>query len=464
MSAGANDWDIETDVLVIGGGACGFAAAITAHDEGLQTALVEKMDRVGGNSALSTGSVPGAGSRFQKAAGIQDSPEQMTKDLMAQSGPHDCPDLTRLMAEQSAGLVEWLVDKVEARIDIITEYCHVGHSVPRLHAPRSRKGQDLVDDLIAAAEKRGIPVAVGNPVTELLTDGKGAVIGAVVKDASGNLSRLGAKKVVLATNGYAGNRGLVAEFCPEIAKAEYFGALGSTGEAVDWGRKLGAGLANMAAYQGYAAVAYPQGSILSWTTIEKGGILVGQNGHRFGDEGAGYSGYAKDVMAQGEFAFAVFDKRIKEVADLEEEFRELVDLGGVKSAGTVAELAVYFDIDPQQLAVTVEAYNTAAGGKGKDSHGRTRFGLAPLEPPYFIARVKPGLFHTQGGLRIDHGARVLKGDGQPIPNLFAGGGAAAGISGKAGGSGYASGNGLLTALGLGRIAGLTAAGEIRAGK
>ncbi len=144
MSAG---WDTETEVLVIGGGGCGFAAAIAAHDLGAEVAVLEKLARVGGNTALSTGSVPGAGSRFQRAAGIEDSHARMTDDLMALAGPHDCPELTRLLAVESADLVEWLVDTVGARMDIITDYKHIGHSVPRLHAPSSRRGQDLLDDL-----------------------------------------------------------------------------------------------------------------------------------------------------------------------------------------------------------------------------------------------------------------------------------------------------------------------------
>jgi fumarate reductase flavoprotein subunit len=453
-------WDAETDVLVIGAGACGFAAAITAHDAGAEAAIVEKLDRVGGNSSLSTGSVPGAGSRFQREAGIVDSPERMIDDLLRQSGPHDCPELTRLLAESSAALVEWLVDRVGARMSLITDYCHVGHTVPRLHAPRSRRGQDLVDDLVAAADSRCIPVAVGNPARRLLADDTGAVIGAEL-EAGGRVSRMRAGKVILATNGFAANRKLVAEFCPEIAAAEYFGALGSTGEAVEWGRALGADLANIGAYQGYAAVAYPQGSLLSWTTIEKGGILVRKDGQRFGDEGAGYSGYAKDVMAQGDLVYAVFDERIRRVAALEEEFEELCRHGGVKHAESAEALAALFGVDPAALAGTIEAYGAAASGRAPDPFARRSFGLAPLEPPYFIARVKPGLFHTQGGLRVDGSARVLRPDGAPIANLFAGGGAAAGISGRTGGGGYSSGNGLLAALGLGRIAGLAAVAELR---
>lgn len=76
------NWDMEVDVLAVGGGACGLAAAIAAHDEGLNAAVLEKLERPGGNTALSTGSVPGAGSRFQREAGIEDSVEKMLGDYL----------------------------------------------------------------------------------------------------------------------------------------------------------------------------------------------------------------------------------------------------------------------------------------------------------------------------------------------------------------------------------------------
>lgn len=446
---------VDTDLLIVGAGACGLAAAVAAHDAGISVAVVEKLARPGGNSSLSTGSVPGAGSRFQRDAGIEDSPERLVEDLIATAGRHEADALTRLMAEQSAPLVEWLIDDLGARMELVTAYKHVGHSVPRLHAPRSRRGQDLVDDLLGFVSDRGIPLAVGNPVDRLLVE-DGAVVGAVV---AGEPVR--AAKVLLATNGFAGNREMVARWCPEIAPAEYFGALGSTGEAAAWGEQLGAAMGNMGAYQGYAAVAYPQGSLLSWTTIEKGGILVSADGRRFGNEDAGYSGFAPAVMAQGEMAYAVYDRRIHAIAAQEEEYAELAEMGGVRWADTPEALGPILGVDGPALAETVAAYNAAARGETPDAFGRRKFELAPLEAPFAIVRVKPGLFHTQGGLMVDHHARVLRPDGSAIANLFAGGGAAAGISGQTGAGGYASGNGLLTALGLGRIAGLRAAEEVR---
>ena len=436
------------DLLVIGAGACGLAAAIAAHDAGGSVAIIEKRDRPGGNSALSTGSIPGAGTRYQQEAGIDDSPERLIVDLHAVAGPHDADALTALIARECGPLCEWLIDDLGARMELITAYRHIGHSVERLHAPRSRRGQDLVDDLLRVVAERGIPLAPGNAAQSLIAQ-DGAVAGAIV-----NGDPVPARKTLLATNGFAANRSLVAEFCPEIAAAEYFGAPGSTGEAIEWGRDLGAALGNMAAYQGYAAVAYPQGQLLSWTTIEKGGILVGQDGRRFGPEDDGYSGFAPKVMAQGEFAWAVYDTRIHEIAMQEEEYSEMSAMGAIRWAETLDALADIAGIDGEGLAEALATY------ADPDLHGRRT--CVTLTPPYAIARVKPGLFHTQGGLMVDDHARVRREDGGTIPNLFAGGGAAVGISGRAGAGGYSSGNGLITALVLGRRAGMCAIDEIRA--
>jgi fumarate reductase flavoprotein subunit len=450
----------DVDVLVVGAGACGLAAAIAAHDAGAGVAIIEKRDRPGGNSSLSTGSVPAAGTRFQRAAGIADSTEQFVADLVRTGGPTDCPDLLRRLATTSAETVEWLVDSAGARMALLTAYKHVGHSVPRLHAPVSRRGQDLVDDLLAAVEARGIPLAVRNGARALLAGDAGRVTGAEVETGDGERHQVTARKIILAVNGFAGNRALVARFCPEVSGAQYFGARGSEGEAVLWGEQLGAALGNIGAYQGYAAVSDPHGSLLSWTTIEKGGVIVNGNGHRFGDESAGYSGYTPNVMAQGGACFAIFDQKIFDIAAAEEEFVELANYGGVKKADTPQALAALHRLDAAAVTAALDDYNKAARGAQADAFGRRDFALAPLSCPFYICRVVPGLFHTQGGLMVDIDGRVLRPNGKPIANLFAGGGAAAGLSGRTGAGGYASGNGLLSAVGLGRLAGLAAASEI----
>lgn len=449
----------DVDFLVIGAGACGLAGAISAHDAGASVAIVEKRERPGGNSSLSTGSVIGAGTRFQREAGIEDSPERLLADLTALAGETDCPELMRRLCTQAAPTVEWLVDTVGARLSLVTAYKHVGHSVPRLHAPVSRRGQDLVDDLLAAVAQRGIPLAVGNAVRDLVVE-NGAVTGARIETATAERTEIRAAKTLLAVNGYAGNADLVRRFCPEVAGAAYFGALGSTGEAVLWGEAMGAQLSNIGAYQGYAAVADPHGSLLSWTTIEKGGVIVDASGKRFGDESAGYSGFTRNVMAAAAPRYAIFDQKIFDVAALEEEFVELARYGGFKTAADAHDLATSIGLDADAVSRTLAEAREVASGTRPDAFGRRDFGLGPLAGTLYACRVVPGLFHTQGGLAVDGDGRVLGRDGKPIPNLFAGGGAAGGLSGRSGGAGYASGNGLLSAIALGRLAGLEAAKEL----
>lgn len=455
-TAFAGDFDVEVDVLVIGAGGCGLVAALAAQERGASVAVVEKLPRLAGNTMLSSGSIPAAGTRFQAAAGIADDPARFAADLQQVAGAHEADHLVGVLTSVSAGMVEWLADSLGLEIELIGAYRHVGHSVNRLHALPSRRGADLMNGLWKAAEARGIPIALASPALRLLTDATGSVIGAVVK-TQGSEDRIGAKAVILATNGFGNNRALVAQHAPDIAGADYFGSQGSDGEAILWGEALGAGLANIGAYQAHSGIAQPHGELVTWTVIEKGGIIIDQTGRRFADETLGYSAFAAHALKRNGPVFAIYDARIRAAtAAGQPDFGVLVDHGGAPDYSDVAALAVACGASLDALAETLVAIAAAAQG-GSDAFGRRQWGIGPLQAPYVATRIAPALFHTQGGLTIDAAARVLRIDGSAIPGLYAGGGAAAGISGKAGGGGYASGNGLLAALGLGYIAGRAAA-------
>jgi fumarate reductase flavoprotein subunit len=171
----------------------------------------------------------------------------------------------------------------------------------------------------------------------------------------------------------------------------------------------------------------------------------------------GYSGFTSEVLGGEPPIWVVYDERIRDVTLREDEFRDLVEMGGAKSCADVDELAGVVGAPVEALRATLDRYASAAAGGSADEHGRTDFGMAPLQPPYVASRVTPGLFHTQGGLDVDGDGRVLREDGTSVPGLFAVGGVAAGVSGEQGGRGYSSGNGLLTAIGLGRLAGAASA-------
>jgi fumarate reductase flavoprotein subunit len=456
------EWQLETDVVVVGGGGCGMVAALAAARGGAEVVLLEKSARLGGNTALSGGSIPAAGTRLQEEAGVEDSPEKMTEDIVKQSGYQADRSLTEVLARRSNGLIEWLTGELGVTLRLITHYKHVGHSVHRLHAPPSKQGKDLVLDLVAALKREGVVVATNSPVTSLVSSDDGAVTGVVVDRGDGSPEAIGAKKVILASNGFGANRDMIRQFCEDIREAPYFGHEGNTGEGIRWGMELGAETRAMASYQGYAAVSYPHGTLLSWTVLEMGGFLVNKTGRRFGNESLGYSAFTKHVLAQPEqLAYVVFDEDIRDyVARDEGEFRNLLSMGGIRSGETLRELAEPYGIDAEELKRTFDAFNTAT--PDSDPFGRAgQRDMLPLKPPYCIGQVTGGLFHTQGGLVVDENAQPLRKDGTPIGNLYAGGGVACGFSGLEDGAGYTSGNGLFAALGLGKLAGEHAVASIR---
>lgn len=450
---------VDVDVVVVGAGGAGLTAAIAAAEAGASVALLEKMDRPGGNTYVSTGSIPAAGSRFQLEAGVEDDFERMARDLLAKSGPHEAEHLVRLLTQESASLVEWLVDDHGVDLRLITDYKHVGHSVTRLHAPAARQGSYLVKDLVGAAEAAGVDIVTGNPVVGLLTEDD-VIVGVQVDGPRSGRYEIRAGAIVLAANGFGNNRAMLERWIPEIVGAQYFGAEGSTGEAIEWAVDRGAATANVGAYQGYAAVAYPHGSIVSWTTVEKGGCLLAPDGTRMGDESVGYSAFAKTVSNRTEQSFVVLDERIcTYVEQHEREFAELVEIGGVSVAEDAAAVAAIVGADSAVVEKTLDDLAAAAAGEQADVHGRTEFGFGPLQAPYRVVRSIPALFHTQGGVVVDDTGAVIDTDGRPVRGLYAAGGVAAGVSGRDGAAGYSSGNGLLTAIGLGRITGRHAAAQ-----
>ncbi|MGM0743407.1 MAG: FAD-dependent oxidoreductase [Pseudomonadota bacterium] len=451
-----NTPDIEVDVLVVGAGGCGLVAAIAADEAGASVAVLEKQTRLAGNTVLSSGSIPAAGTRLQAAAGVTDSPALFIDDLMRISGRHEAEHLTERLAHLSAELVEWLIDEAHVSLSLVSGYRHVGHSVTRLHAPPSRQGADLLADLEKEAARRGIPLALGQPVTELLVEND-RIAGALARDAQGRETRIAAQAVILATNGFGAARDLIAEHCPEVADAPYGGATGSTGDALRWGLMLGAKTANMGAFQGHAGLAQRSGALVTWTVIERGGIVIDRHGKRFGDETLGYSAFAALELAADEPLHMIYDARIEaDVAAGQPEFAEIARMGDAIGADNAHGMADRLDVPGATLERTLSEAAQAAGGD-RDAHGRTAWGFGALHAPYRATRVTPALFHTQGGLAVNARAQVLARDGQIIPGLYAGGGAAAGISGLTGGDGYVSGNGLLSALGLGLLAGRSAA-------
>ena len=457
-----SDWSFETDVIVVGSGGCGLTAAIAAAQGGVEVFVLEKQARPWSNTSRSYGMIPAAGTRFQREAGVEETPEDFANDIFEKNHHASDPETTLHLCRTAPKLVEWLVDEVGANLQFVDDFTYPGHSAHRMHAPPNRTGAELHADLKRGAEAQSdIELVTDAPVASLVTDDNDAAIGVVVQRGNAQ-ERLRCKKVILACNGFAGNAEMVKQYIPEMASALYFGGEGNTGEGILWGMELGAEVAFMDAYQAHGSVATPHEVLITYALIAEGGFQVNRDGKRFGTELQGYSERALEVLAQSDgLAWDIYDERLHRLGMTFEDYRDALDAGAIKKADSVDDLGVQLGVDVEGLAQTFNNFNAAAGGGQSDEQGRTEH--QPLQAPLYGVKVTGALFHTQGGLKVDFDARVLRKDGISIPNLYAGGGVAAGVSGY-GAGGYLSGNGLLTALGYGMLAGQHAARAIKDGR
>lgn len=442
--------DLSVEVLVIGAGACGMVAGLSAAEAGAEVLLIEADATPRGSTALSAGLIPAAGTRWQEAAGIADDPALFAADIQRKAKNQNDPALVQALAQGSAETVEWLADRHGLPFTLVADFDYPGHSRRRMHGLPTRSGAELVDRLRAACEAAGLMIAGDRRAVTLHAEG-GAVRAATLRRPDGGTETVGCDRLILACNGFGGNREMVARLMPQIAGALWFGHDGNRGEAVDWGMALGAETRHLGAYQGHGNVAHPHGILITWAVITAGGVQVNLQGDRFWDESQGYSEAARAVLAQpGGQAWAIFDARIAAIARQFADFREAEAQGAVKWADSPAALAATTGLPADRLAATL----SAIPGTGIDGFGR-RFDSPPLAAPYAAVKVTGALFHTQGGLATDPAGRVHRAAGGLFPNLWAAGGAACGVSGS-GDSGYLSGNGLLSAVVLGRAAGRAA--------
>ena len=446
-------FDVEMPVAIVGGGAAGLVAAMAAREVGVAALVLERDPVPRGSTALSAGLIPAAGTSFQRALGIDDSAEAFAADIVAKAHGAADPKMVALVAREVAPALEWLHTRHGLAFSVINDFRYPGHGANRMHGLPSRSGEELVNALRAAAEAAGVDILCGAQVTELLVDAAGAVRGVAYARPDGTRELVGCRALVLACNGYGGNKALVARHIPEMADALYFGHAGNQGDALRWGEALGAATRHLSGYQGHGSVAHPAGILITWATLTEGGVQVNAEGRRFANEALGYSEHAAAVLTQpGGIGWTVFDARIAGIARQFVDFQSAEAAGAILTAPDAESLAAKMHVPAEVLAATLREVDRLKAAGATDTFGRDFTGVPPLVAPLRAVRVTGALFHTQGGLVVDRTGRVIRPDGAAIPNLFAAGGAACGVSGPTA-AGYLSGNGLLTAVALGRIAG-----------
>jgi succinate dehydrogenase/fumarate reductase flavoprotein subunit len=472
----------DFDCVVIGSGAAGLAAALTAAEDGCRRVLIsEAADVVGGSSRLAGGVVMGSGSRLQRQAGIADEPADLFSEYMSLNHWDVSVGPVRQFTARSGETIDWLAD----------------HGVPffeRLifggeeRAARSHcvdgGGQALVNALWSACQRRGVDIALGRRIDRLLADGR-AVTGVV----SGGES-VTAQATVVATGGFGANPELLQTYFPSSWVSEspewtwYIGADGARGDAFSFADQVGA---QITGFDRGLRTLDPRFARLNEAFLPGWTVLLDAAGRRFCDETAPYGILDSLVRARGSRAFVVFDDAaLRPPAPLADRYRDcykqvwpnhppfrpknytadLVDehvangrVGRDSTAHAADDLSGLADaigVPAETLCGEVARYNELAAAGADSDFGKAGKFLMPLATaPYYAVEVRPATVNvTSCGLRIDSYARVLHRSGTPIDGLYAAGECTGGILGE---TYIGSGNSLANACGFGRIAGEAAA-------
>jgi len=415
------------DVVIVGSGGAGLAAAIQAHDEGARVVIIEKMPTIGGNTIKASVGMNAAETRFQKLKGIEDSKELFYEETLKGGQFKNNPVLLREFVDLAPEAIEWLADKgIELNDITITG----GMSIDRTHRPadRSAVGGFLISGLVKNINSRNIEVLLETSVAEILYE-NGAVAGVKVVDEYNDSRILNAKSVIVATGGFSANRELVVKYRPELDGFVTTNHKGATGSGIAMLEKIGAGTVDMGEIQIHPTVEQTTSYLVSESIRGGGAILVSQAGKRFYNEMETRDKVSAQIIALPEkSAWIVFDEQVRmnnKAAD------EYIAKGFVISAPTVAELAVKLNMSEHHtLEATLARYNNFVIMQKDEDFGRQTALRHPLsEAPFYAIRVAPGVHHTMGGVTIDTTTAVLDSQKQVINGAWACGEVVGGIHG-----------------------------------
>jgi flavocytochrome c len=436
-------WDVTTDVLIIGTGFAGLAAAIEARDAKADVLVIDKMPVPGGNSTINGGDFAAAGTPMQKAAGIEDSPELMFKDMMKAGGYLNHPELARTVAEQSAGALEWSQNYVGAQYDRVN--FHGGHSVKRAHQTVQRSGSGLVTKQLEKARALGAKIELRTKLVRLVADKDGRIVGAEVRrgykfpdEASGTPAFIKARKaVVLASGGFSNDVQLRQMYDPRLT--DQFTSTnhpGATGEAIMAACMAGAMDLQMDWIQ-----------LGPWTSPDEKGFgyvpqfverVVGYGlmvdpatGKRFFKETGNRKERADAIILLGHPAVILADSTNTTKMVDPGQLKGALDNGSLRKFDTLEDLARGYNMPVDVFVEQVKRWNGFVEQK-KDPELECMIfkdAVPNVTPPFYAARLWPRVHHTMGGLAINKEAQVIGFELKPIPGLYAAGEATGGVHG-----------------------------------
>ena len=443
---------IEKDIVVIGSGAGGWAAALTAAEHGAKVAVYEKNNSVGGLSNYPAG-LFAVESKVQKRLNIPITRDQIFDTFMQRTRWQADARLVKAFIDKSAATIEWLQQK-GIDFEIWPYYQHsdtqlVGHAVKQGHFA------SLIKKLRNMAEELGTETHLSVSVKKIVKN-NGRISGVTVEDnQGGGVTQVNSKSVIIASGGFLQNTEMVKKFVgidPEkdimVMKIP---SLNLTGDGIQMAWEVGAATDGMALQLVYGqAMGRPDlGVIMNEPPIYP---WINQHGERFIDETISFEPtYTANALLRqvNKCAYLIFDSQtktyletesidnglpvfpVKKASDLEGVFKNLDEKGDKNAfmADSITDLGVKIGIDPGEFQKTIDEYNTFCE-TGRDLlFGKEPKYLRPVkQPKFFAAKVRPMATGTVGGIKINEKAEVIDTLGKVIPGLYAAGDCANGIT------------------------------------
>ena len=457
------------DVIVIGSGFAGLAAAIEACETGASVVVLEKMKAVGGNSVISDGGIAAAGTRLQAKYGFEDSPDLMYEDMMKAGLGLNDPELARLVADRSNEVFEWSIDHLE--VNYMDRVDHFGgHSVHRCYTAEGRTGAAIIKKQVEKLKELDVEIRLGVAFESFVIDDDGRIKGVRARegykyrdpDAGSDFILMVGKAVILATGGFGADVDFRVKHDPRLtAGVDTTNTPHATAEGLMEALRLRAAPVDLSHIQ-----------LGPWTSPDEKGF---GNGPVFADYIAFLYGLAVDPETGRRFVNELGDRKIVSDAILAVghpcigiaddnavqtqgwDIGRALKKGVVKTFDSFQDLALEYGIPLAELKSTVQEFNRfVVSGRDEEFEKPILPDAAPVaKPPFYAVRLWPKVHFTMGGVRIDTGARVIDMDGHAIPGLYAAGEVTGGVHGACRLGSCA----ITECLVFGRIAGRNAAKE-----
>jgi flavocytochrome c len=462
-------WDETTDVVVLGSGFAGLAAAIEAYNAGVSVVIFEKMDAPGGNSIISDGGIAAAGTEMQKKLGIKDSAELMYRDMLKAGLSLNHPELVHKVTEKSNEILQWSIKYLGVhfmdRIDIFG-----GHSVPRCYTPVGVSGSAIIKQQVRKLEGMGIKIRTQSYFNKFIRDSEEKIIGVLVRNnynykiaESGTDKYIGIRKgIVLATGGFSSDVNFRLTQDPRLTEEiDTTNKPFATAEALKEALKINAMPVQLSHIQlgpwgNPDENGYGVGARFSDYIVFPYGIVIDPNsGRRIVNELADRKTVSDTILKIDHPCVGVTDAKAVDTTGWD--IKPCLQKGIVQQFTTPEELATYYGISSAELKVTIEKYNGYIENKVDEDFGKQiLLDATPISsPPYYGIRTWPKVHHTMGGVQINSRAQVININQEPIPRLYAAGEVTGGIHGACRLGSCA----ITECLVFGRIAGINVAKE-----